>query len=163
MLKEWVAAAKNIKEEFGLDKALGYLIGEKFYNLLKDLQFAKGMVKRIEEEKKKQGYNPIKTTGKGKFRQTINQDEDYKHYQQKVTALQEALPEFVMLIKSSFEIHEIKGYFSSHPRFGALGHISSEEEHDFLVAHGAVERTAETELDDTLLLGEMMEFFGCPV
>lgn len=33
-LKEWVEAAGRIKEDFGIDRALGYLIGEKFYSIV---------------------------------------------------------------------------------------------------------------------------------
>ena len=36
--EEQVEAAKNISEEFGLQKALGYLIGEKFLDFLKDAE-----------------------------------------------------------------------------------------------------------------------------
>lgn len=35
-LDHWVEAAENIKEGFGIDEALGYLIGEKFHGLVQD-------------------------------------------------------------------------------------------------------------------------------
>ncbi|MBF0559639.1 MAG: hypothetical protein HQL08_12765 [Nitrospirae bacterium] len=31
-LQDWVNAAEGIEERFGIDKAMGYLIGEIFYN-----------------------------------------------------------------------------------------------------------------------------------
>ena len=34
-LQQWIEAAEIIKEEFGIEKALGYLIGEKFYDIVK--------------------------------------------------------------------------------------------------------------------------------
>lgn len=34
-LQDWVSAAEGIRDEFGVEKALWYVIGEKFYNVLK--------------------------------------------------------------------------------------------------------------------------------
>ena len=34
LLKSWCEAARGIKQAFGVDKAMGYLIGEKFLNFL---------------------------------------------------------------------------------------------------------------------------------
>ncbi len=36
-IREWVEAAEGIQDQFGTDKALGYVIGEKFHNLVKIL------------------------------------------------------------------------------------------------------------------------------
>ena len=36
-LKEWIEAAEQIKDSFGIDRALGYLIGEKFYDIISEV------------------------------------------------------------------------------------------------------------------------------
>lgn len=74
-LEQWVAAAENIKEEFGLEKALGYLIGEKFYELVSMHKSAGKMIMIIKEERKKSNYDPIKIISGSKLK--VNLDEDY--------------------------------------------------------------------------------------
>lgn len=160
-IEQWVEAAEGIKEDFGLDKALGYVIGEKFYNLVKNRQYLKRIVRDIDEKRKSPDYNPFKTVGEGKYKQTINLDEDYKNCKKRIISLQEGLIEFAELIKSSFEPYEIRKYFNSNPRLGALGHVSSEEEHKVFVQQGAVEHSMDTEVEDALTFGEMMEYFDC--
>lgn len=125
ILKEWVQASEGIAEDFGIEKALGYLIGEKFYRLVSVLHDSR-------REK----------------------DTD------RTTEAEKLLSEFVSLIKDSFEPHEIRGYFQSHPRLGIHGHVSSEEQHAFLVEHGAIEHSIDTELQDALIFGDMLRYFG---
>jgi hypothetical protein len=48
-LVEWVKAAEDIKERFGINKALGYLIGEKFYNIVSILCSDRKMINHIDE------------------------------------------------------------------------------------------------------------------
>jgi hypothetical protein len=33
-VREWVAASEDIRDRFGLEKALGYVVGEKLYNTI---------------------------------------------------------------------------------------------------------------------------------
>ena len=52
-LDEWIKAAENIRESFGPQKALGYLIGEKFYNTIRSIHSSRRIIKSIEEQRKK--------------------------------------------------------------------------------------------------------------
>lgn len=63
------------------------------------------------------------------------------------------------MIKSAFEPHEIRQYFNSNPRLGVMGHICSEEIHEYLVEKGMVEHSIEIEVEDALIFGEMMKIF----
>lgn len=158
-LQEWIEAAERIKEEFGIEKALGYLIGEKFYDLVSDNHFSRQMVRTINEQKKQPAYNPVKETGKGKFKRIINLDDEYREYEQRVIVTEKILIEFANLIKRSFALYEIRGYFDSNPRLGTLGHTVTEEVHDMFIQHGTVEHSIETETEDALILGDMMKYF----
>ncbi len=157
-LQQWIEAAECIKEEFGIEKALGYLIGEKFYDIVSDNHFARQMIRIINEQKKQPDYNPARETG-GRFNRTINLDNEYKEYEQRVIVTEKILIEFTSLIKSSFALYEIKGYFDSNPRLGTLGHTVTEEVHDLFIQHGAVDHSIETEVEDALILGDMMKYF----
>jgi hypothetical protein len=156
-LQQWIEAAERIKEEFGIDKALGYLIGEKFYDIVSDNHFARRMLRTIDEQRRQPDYNPIRES-EGRFKRTMNLDDEYKGYDQKVIVTEEILNEFANLIKRSFALYEIRGYFDSNPRLGTLGHTVSEAVHDMFIQHGAVEHSIETETEDALILGDMMKY-----
>ncbi len=58
-LEEWVEAAEKMHARFGIEKALGYLIGEKFYRVFFILHSSQELIRKIAEERKKPGYNPV--------------------------------------------------------------------------------------------------------
>jgi hypothetical protein len=159
-LEEWVEAAEGIEERFGLEKALGYVIGEKFYNLVSTLHAARTMARVIEEEKKKPDYDPIRERKYGNRKYVENLDEIYAHKREIITEAEGLLTRFAFLINQAFEPHHIRGYLESHPRLGIHGHICSEEEYEFMVSKGAIEHSMETEVEDALILGEMMKYLA---
>ena len=59
-LEEWVEAALGIQHQFGSEKALGYLIGEKVYNLVDTLYTTRKIARFIEEEQRKPHYKLIR-------------------------------------------------------------------------------------------------------
>jgi hypothetical protein len=159
-LEEWVATAVGIQERYGIEKALGYIIGEKFYNLVETLHSAQKIIRAIDEEPKTPDFNPIRVT-KYKDRELVtNLNKTYEREKEIVIEAGGLLVKFVFLISQAFSTHEIRKYFESYPRLGALGHITSEEEQDFLVRHGAVEYSFDTEVEDALIFGDMMKYFG---
>jgi hypothetical protein len=157
-LQQWIEAAESIQERFGLEKALGYLIGEKFYNVVSDNLFSRKMIRIIAEEKKQPDYNPVREYGEGRFKRTVNLDEQFKEYEARVIQTEQILIEFASMIKDTFHTYEIKSYFDSNPRLGAHGHTTTEEQHDFLIQHGAIEHSIETEVEDALIFGDMMKY-----
>jgi hypothetical protein len=94
-LQQWTEAAEGIKEEFGIEKALGYLIGEKFYNIVSDNHFSRKMIRTIDEQRKQPDYNAIRESG-GKFNRTINLDDDFKEYERKVMVTEKILVENIL-------------------------------------------------------------------
>jgi hypothetical protein len=52
-LKEWIEAARTIHARFGIEKALGYHIGEKFYHVAFTLRWSQELVRMLAQEKKK--------------------------------------------------------------------------------------------------------------
>ena len=158
-LSEWIEASEGIRESFGIGKALGYLIGEKFYNIIHLIYSYRKIIKSIEEQRKKPDYNPIYEYEAEGVKFITNLDEDYEQRLKKIGMARDVLDEFSGLIKKSFTQYEIKQYLNSNPRFGSFGHTVSEEEHKFLVEKGAVEHSLETEVEDALIYGEMRKYF----
>ncbi|MDQ7787533.1 MAG: hypothetical protein RDU01_07985 [Thermodesulfovibrionales bacterium] len=159
-LQEWVEAAEGIKDRFGIDKALGYLIGEKFYTLVDTQQFSRKRIRNIDEERKFPDYNPIRERIYGNRKFVENLDETYEAEKERIAEAADLLIKFTGLIKSYFEPYEIKEYFESHPRLGVHGHIATDEEFDFLVSKGAIEHSIDTEIDDAIIFGKMKKYFG---
>jgi hypothetical protein len=162
-LEEWVVAALGITERFGIEKALGYLIGEKFYNLVRDLFGFRKMIRMIDEQRKQPNYTPVIEKQVRNRRYVMNLDEVYDRAKARIIEREGLLVKFVFLINQAFPPHEIRKYFDSHPRLGVHGHISTEEDHDFLVEHGAIEHSIDTEVQNALILGDMMKYFGINV
>jgi hypothetical protein len=159
-LEDWVDAALGIQERYGIEKALGYVIGEKFYNLVKILHSCRSTIRSIDEERRKPNYIPIRERSIGDRKYAENLEETYEREKEIVTEAECLLVNFAALIKGAFLSHEIWKYFESHPRLGALGHIASEEEHDFMIRKGAVEHSLDIEIKDALIFGEMIKYFG---
>lgn len=159
-LQEWVDAAENIAEDFGMEKALGYVIGEKFYHLVSMLRDANKSIRVIDEKRKQPDYNPIVVTKYRDREFTANFDEMYITDMEIIHEAERLLPDFAALIIAAFEPHEIRQYFKSEPRLGIHGHVATEEQHAFMVQHGAIEHSIDTEVEDALIFGDMMKYFG---
>ncbi len=157
-LEDWTEAAFSINERFGIEKALGYLIGEKFYNIAQDKQFAKRTIRKIEDQRNKPDYNPIRKSSNDEI-EDVNLDEEYEKQKERISTVDDILDKFARLIKESFDFYEIKAFLKSNPRLGALGHICSEEQHAFFIENKVVERSIDTEIEDALIFGEMTKYF----
>jgi hypothetical protein len=158
-LKEWVDSAKGIQERFGIDKALGYLIGEKFYCIVSVVHSSQKLIVSIAEEKKKPDYKSILETRYKDFKIMTNLDKLYKEYVGIISEAEELLVEFAALIKQTFYPYEIRNYFESNPRLGNMAQIASDEEYEFLVSRGIVEHSLDTEIEDALIFWDMMKHF----
>jgi hypothetical protein len=155
-LEEWVDAAEGIQDRYGIAKALGYLIGKKFYDLVFTLRAARKMARLVEEEKKKPNYNPIRERTMRRYRYVENLDETYDQKKEIIIEAEGLLPKFVSLIKHAFDPCEICKYFESHPRLGVHGHVGSDEQYEFMVSKGAINHSINTEVEDALIFGDML-------
>ncbi len=158
-LKEWVEAAEGIERRFGIEKALGYVIGEKFYNLAASIYESRRSIRTISEERKKTWYNPLRERMYGNSKYVENLDETYEQEKETIIDTEAILGEFSDLIKGAFAPHKIWQYFESNPRLGTLGHTVSAEQYYSLISNGSVEHTLDTEIEDALIFGEMLKYF----
>ena len=96
--KIWIGqceSARGIKDEFGSQKALGYLVGEKLMN-------------------------------------HVRAADDHPEFA-------EELPKFITEIHKIFPLPLLQNYLETVQRLGALGHVLSKDDHDFMRAAGAIE------------------------
>jgi hypothetical protein len=157
-LEKWISAAEDIRDELGIEKALGYIIGEKFYNLVADYRFEQEFIFNLNKKRKSPGYEPVVNVSGSEKK--INLDEEYTISRRKAIELKEILADFAELISVSFNRQEIEDYLNSGTRLGTLGHTATEETHKLFIEKGVVEHSLDTEIDDSLILGDMMKYFG---
>ncbi len=114
--KVWIEqceAARGIKDEFGTEKALGYLIGEKLVNFVRASQTRPEFAAE--------------------------------------------LPAFVAEVKRIFEPIEIRVYLENVRRIGAVGHVATDEEFEFMLRAGAFDEDAVRGAEDVLIVERIKE------
>jgi hypothetical protein len=114
----------------------------------------------IENERKKPDYQPIQEITLERHKYTENWDETYEQEKEKIIEVSKVLVEFADLVKKVFDAHKIRQYFDSHPHLGVHGHIGTEEQFNFMVSKRAIEHNIYTEIEDALIFGEMLKYFG---
>jgi hypothetical protein len=87
----------------------------------------------------------------------------YESRKEIIIEAKDLLGRFVVLIKEAFEPIAVQEYLKSHPCLGVHGHVASDEQYEFLVEQGAIENSIETEVEDALILGDMLKYFGIDV
>ena len=155
-LKEWVEAAKEIKAHYGVDRALQYLIGDKFYRIVSVLHSSRKLMRIIAEERRKPDYRPIGIAIHGNRTLLTDVDQLYLKEAEFISQIAELLEEFAAFIHKVFERSEIREYFNSNPCLGS----ASEEEYEYLASRGMVRCSLETEIRNALIYGDMMKYFG---
>jgi hypothetical protein len=159
-LRKWIEAAAEIKAHFGADRALAYLIGEKFYSIISMLRSCRQLIRTIDEERKKPDYHPIGVATYRGRNLVTNLNESYKREVFIITWTEELLVKFAALIGEAFEPYEIRTYLEAGPPLGAMAHICSEEEYEFLVGRGIVEHSLDSEIEDAMIFGDMLKYFS---
>ena len=114
----------------------------------------------IDNERKEPNYQPIREIKLRMSKYTEDLDGVYEQEKEKIIEYQKVLAEFADLIKKAFDPHEIRQYFTSHPRLRVYGHIGTEERFDFMVSSGAIAHNIDTEIEDALIFGETLKYFG---
>jgi hypothetical protein len=124
------------------------------------LRSSQELIRMLAEERKKPGYDPIVVTTYKNHTAVTNMDEIYEKNIEVAADTEEALTRFAALIKEAFEPYQIRSYFESNPRLGIHGHIGTDEDYEFLVSKGAIEHSIDSEVEDALIFGNMMNYFG---
>ncbi len=155
-IKEWVEAAREIQACHGIDKALQYLIGDRFYRIITDLHSSRRLMRIIDEERRKSDYRPIGITTYRNRTLVTDMEQLYLKEAEIMSEIMEKTEEFAAFIHKVFGDREIRNYFKSNPFLGA----ASEEEYGYLLSRGMIHRTLDTEINDALAYGEMMKYFG---
>jgi hypothetical protein len=155
----WVEAALNIQKRYGIDKALGYVIGEKLYNLLVMHNNSLQKLHQIEEQRKLSDYESHRKAQLAFGDYEIDLDQEYQRLKRVIDETNQAKQEMVERMLAAFDLFQIYEYFQSNPRLGSSGHILSEEQQRYWWKMGIEEHTIEDEIRDALLFGELQRLF----
>ena len=127
LIDDQIDAARNIKHNFGSEKAIGYIVGEKLFQLLEDLD--------------------------------CNRPPG-KHNTEAIRDLDLLISKMSTKIVEMFDAAELRNYFAANPRFGALGHVLTEDEHQLFVENDVAKHTLHSEIKDALIMGEMKRYLN---
>ena len=72
---------------------LGYVIVEKFYNVVSAMHFYRKQISMLENERKKSDYQPIREITIERHKYTENWDETYEQEKEKIIESQKVLVE----------------------------------------------------------------------
>jgi len=122
--------------------------------------FSRKQITMIDNERKKPNYQPIREIKLRMSKYTEDLNEIYDQEKEEIVESQKVLVEIADLIETAFDAHKISQYFDSHPRLGVHGHIGTEEQFNFMVSKGAIEHNPYTEIEDALIFGELLKYFG---
>ena len=161
-IRAYCKEAQEIADEYGVEDALSYLIGEKFSPLLSALKKAEAKVKYLYSQDDTHWDDNSLNEGDVVLRT------DYSmaiaaHYQKSLetlTDLKHLRDDFVGEMKEAFEISDIKGFLESYP---SLGPQTPQQAYpDDLIDSAPGEMVVEdifSEIDDLFMVEEFKKLF----
>ncbi len=157
-IQELCNATERIKHDYGTDKAMGYLIGEKFYRVLNKIHYLIESIQYIDSEREKPGYNPIRKYKYSRKTYEENLDETYEKSNKDIEELRKEKELFACEIKKLFFRNEIEGYLKNAYAFGPCAHTLSESEYKEWREKGVIGNTASDDVSQRIILTEIEGF-----
>ena len=146
---KYCEAAEHIKEEFGLEKSLKYLIGEKFHSCLKQLKWSLSSAKETEEKLKRDKNFPERT------KQDLEENLEYE--KKLIAGLMRDRDLFVSKIREIYQPYEIKDFLDNIMAFGSAEQFLTEEKYREWLGKGILQKNVVDEAEDVLILEEMKQ------
>ena len=156
-IKDFCEEALEIADQYGADEGLSFLIGKKFFGVLKDLKEIQNKSKFLLPVE----INPNLGLGLDK-RKSLNlsmtevQNQNYDKYHEKIESLKKTTEIFVKEVKDTFDANDIEDYLISYPTLG-------EEELSALDANDGLDlmsvNDAFNEIRDIFYIEEMKKMF----
>lgn len=154
---DYCEATKRIKEDFGIEKALKYLIGEKFHAVLKQITFVLSEINYIKSKREKPDYNPVRKIKHPGKTYEHNLDKDYENYQKQLLLLKGEKVLFVEEIKKIFSRTELTKYLDNIMAFGAVEQFLSPTAYQSWIDNGVLDKTIVDDAEDILIHKEMKD------
>lgn len=162
-IKDMCQEALETAEQYGAEEALTFLIGEKFYEVLRELKKAENSIRFIyggtPAAETPSDETPDRQSIRVNYALTLNQN--YKNQIHKVKVLEKIRDIFIHEIKDAFEVMDIQDYLGTYPR---LGPKRSAPYRDW---PGAAEKVSSfsaeevlAEADDVFFVEEMKKLFS---
>ena len=160
-IKDYCMEALDITEQFGLSEGLSFLIGEKFYQVHKNLRKAQNQTRFIYEQEKNIGENdPLVLGGESfKLNYALTVSENYRLRLARIRLLEKTQKQFVQEIKDFFDVRDIQEYLNSYPRMGTKQKSTHAE---FQIQEEAPPMTSKdifSEVEDILIAESMKKLF----
>ena len=131
-IQEYCEEALKISKVNGIQNGLSYLIGGKFRRSFLQLKKARKKLQFLYPSKETSNYHPLDKGGRAlKMSYALTIQEHYSIPLEQVKHYELFLKEFVVDIKNSFSLKDIRNYFDSSPQLCPLDQRLSNPDLDF--------------------------------
>ncbi len=157
-IRAWCLEAQEIADDYGVDEALSYLMGERFAPLLREVKNARNQVQYLYSEKDRAMVETLAEKDQSfRLGYMMTLENNYKEHLEQIKHLEQLTSDFIHEIREAFEEQDVMEFLENYPRLDPPQDDLSLNL-DSLKISDADQMTAEdllAEVDDIFLAEEM--------
>ncbi len=116
-IKAWCQESQEIADEYGVEEALSYLLGEKFAPLLRELKNARRQVQFLYSEKDRSMVEPLAQKDQAfRLGYMLTLENNYKEQLEAIKHLERLTADFIDEIRDAFEEQDVIEFLENYPR-----------------------------------------------
>ncbi len=116
-IRAWCKESQEIAEEYGVEEALSYLLGEKFAPLLRELKDARRQVQFLYSEKDRSMVEPLAQKDQAfRLGYMLTLENNYREQLETIKHLERLTGDFIEEIRDAFEEQDVIKFLENHPR-----------------------------------------------
>ena len=116
-IRAWCLESQEIAEEYGVEEALSYLLGEKFTPLLRELKEARRQVQFLYSEKDRSTVEPLAQKDQAfRLGYMLTLENNYREQLEAIKHLERLTGDFIEEIRDAFEEQDVMKFLENHPR-----------------------------------------------
>mgnify|MGYP006093765493 CR=1 FL=1 len=155
MIKDFCEEALEITDQYGAEEGLSFLIGNKFFEVLRNLREIQNKSKFLFPFEGDPSFD-FALEQRKRLNSPFENTQNFDQFLQKIERLKETSEFFVKEIKVTFDSNDIQDYLSSYPILGVEDEslFESAPDKDFLSLGNALD-----EIRDIFYIEEMKKMF----
>ncbi|QPJ62889.1 MAG: PTS sugar transporter subunit IIA [Candidatus Nitronauta litoralis] len=116
-IRAWCKESQEIADEYGIEEALSYLLGEKFAPLLRELKKARRQVQFLYSEKDRSMVEPLaKKDQDFRLGYMMTLENNYREQLEAIKHLERLTGDFMEEIRDAFEEQDVLEFLENYPR-----------------------------------------------
>lgn len=116
-IRAWCLEAQEIADDYGVEEALSYLMGEKFAPLLRQVKSARSQVQHLYSEKDREMVESLAKKDQDlRLGYMMTLETNYKEQLEQIKHLEQLTSDFVHEIREAFEEQDVIEFLENYPR-----------------------------------------------